>query len=122
MRIAKTLLTCLAIFCTAAQAQAQDRSHGANLFRGRCAPCHSVDASQPSLIGPNLASIANRPAGSQPNFRYSKALQRAKIIWSRDNLSRFLASPTKFLPGSLMPTSINNEKDRASIVAYLMAL
>jgi cytochrome c len=73
-------------------------------------------------MGPNLSSIANRPAGSQRKFQYSPAMQRAKIIWSQDNLSRFLASPTKFLPGSRMQTSISNEKDQANIVAYLMTL
>jgi cytochrome c len=110
------------IFCATTPVHAQvDR--GAGLFRERCAACHSVDVRQASPgIGPNLATIANRRAGSQARFQYSSALRGAKIVWSRDNLSRFLAGPAKFLPGSRMPTSIGNEKDRAYIVDYLMTL
>jgi cytochrome c len=122
MYFAKLLLGCSAIFCAVSQVQAQDQTRGASLFRGRCAACHSVDSRQTSRIGPSLASIANRRAGSQPVFQYSRALSSAKILWSKDNLSRFLASPAKFLPGSRMPISISNEQDRADIVAYMMTL
>ena len=92
--------------------------NGATLFKQRCSVCHSVKAGGPSALGPNLSGVSGRKAGSA-KFAYTPALKAAKINWTAENLDKYVAGPTKFVPGTRMVISVTDPAQRAAIVAYL---
>ena len=117
----KCVLGCLAavVTCLGAQADPQD---GALLFKRECAVCHSVVPGQ-TIMGPSLAGVIGRPAGSVEAFRYSPAMRSAGFTWTEDEISSFIESPRKRIPGTNMafPGERHPEK-RAAIVGYLKTL
>lgn len=99
----------------------------ADLARGEqlslaCQACHALDAARTSPLGPNLAGVFGRRAGSVPGFEYSPAFEGAAFVWSVDALDRWLADPTGFLPGTTMAfTGYRSANDRRDLIAYLLA-
>ncbi|MEO6092485.1 MAG: c-type cytochrome [Novosphingobium sp.] len=91
---------------------------GATVFRMRCQSCHSVAPGGASPVGPNLAGVVGRRAAAT-TFRYSDALTKSGLIWSRPNLDRFLSGPMQMVPGTRMVIKVNNPAERAAIIAYL---
>ena len=69
-----------------------DASHGRQLFGERCSGCHALDSNK---TGPMLGGVVGRKAGSASGYGYSPALNSAGLIWSADNLDRWLADPRK---------------------------
>lgn len=104
-----------------AHAQAAAANAGETLFRQRCQSCHSVAAGRPSSLGPNLAGVAGRGAATTP-FAYSPALKKSGIVWTKDNLDKYLAGPTKMVPGGKMFVSVPDAKQRAALADYLSGL
>ena len=103
-------------------AAADEQSEGELLFKRQCAVCHSVVPGQ-TLMGPSLAGIVGRDAGSAEKFRYSPALRKADFIWTVEEIDAFIESPRKRVQGTNMayPGERNPEK-RAAIIDYLTSL
>jgi cytochrome c len=102
---------------------AGDAAHGKALFQQRCGLCHQGapddgDGGQ----GPDLRGVVGRKAGTDPGFGYSPALKGAKLTWTPETLDQFLTAPGKMVPGTAMPVSTANPKDRADLIAYLATL
>ena len=95
---------------------APDAVNGAQLFGERCAVCHAIDTNK---TGPMLRGLVGRKAGSAPGYRYSLALTSADLVWSPDNLDRWLADPRKFIPDARMPVRVLEASARRDIIAYL---
>ncbi len=93
-----------------------DAAHGQELFGERCATCHALDGNK---TGPTLAGVAGRRAGSAAGYKYSPALRSADLIWSADNLDRWLADPRAFIPGVRMPVRVLDPSARRDIISYL---
>ncbi len=91
---------------------------GATLFRQRCASCHSVTPGKNTPLAPNLAGVVGRKAGAA-TFNYSAALKASNIVWNRANLDRYLAGPTRMVPGTRMVIAVPNPQQRAAILDYL---
>ena len=91
---------------------------GETIFKQRCAACHTVASGAPNRVGPNLAGVVGRKAGSA-TFNYSPALQKADWVWSKANLDRYLTAPTKMVPGTRMAAVLPNQDQRAAVIAYL---
>ncbi len=103
-----------------ALAQSNDVEHGMQVFK-QCAPCHAT--TNKTRVGPGLAGIVGRHAGSMPGFRYSHAMKNANIVWDGKTLDAYLASPQKVVPGNRMAFSgIPKADDRAALIAYLATL
>lgn len=99
---------------------AQDSEHGQSLFKA-CAACHATD--NINRVGPGLARVVGRKAGTVPGFRYSRAMKNSGIIWDKKTLSAYLESPQEVVPGNRMPfAGMENAQDRADLVAYLATL
>lgn len=97
-------------------------ANGQALYKAQCAMCHSTVAGKKG-VGPSLAGIANKKAGSLPGFAYSPAMKNSKLKWDKATLNRFLADPRKAVPGTKMIYA--RQKDagkRAALVAYLASL
>ena len=88
---------------------------GAHLY-GACMGCHSLDDND---VGPRHRGVVGRAAGAVPGYAYSAALKGSGIVWTPDNLDRWLSGPQKMVPGAKMYFSIAKPQDRADIIAYL---
>ena len=93
-----------------------DAERGKTLF-GRCATCHATTAQ--NKVGPGLAGVFGRLAGTAPNFHYSKAMVGYAKRWDDQTLDSYLAAPTKVVPGTAMLVAVPAASDRADIIAYL---
>ncbi len=98
---------------------AQTAQAGAALFAAQCSGCHAPDRTR---VGPALADVVGRRAGSVPGYPYSHALASADVTWTPATLGRWLANPQAFIPGALMPMRVSDETQRAALVAYLQTL
>lgn len=97
-------------------ALAADPSRGAELYERKCTGCHSLDANR---IGPAHRGVVGRKAGTAPDFAYSPALKKAGIVWTPDNLDKWLTGPSKFIKGSRMGFSVPDPQERQDIIAWL---
>ncbi len=95
---------------------APDAEHGRALFAKRCTACHALDSNK---VGPMLGGVIGRRAGSAAGYNYSAALKNAGLVWSADNLERWLADPRAFIAGVKMPIRVLDAPSRKDIIAYL---
>lgn len=109
------------IFVTAQPVMAQDTAAGATVFKQRCSVCHKSEAGAPAGIGPNLAGVAGRAAGSTA-FNYSPALKNSHLKWDKATLDRYLSGPSKLVPGTRMSVSVSDPVQRTALIAYLATL
>ena len=65
-----------------------------------CVVCHSVEKGGPLRVGPPLYGIVGAPKARFDWYGYSLALKTAGGTWTEADLDKFLASPSKFLPGT----------------------
>ncbi len=92
---------------------------GRQLFGTRRAVCHGLAQSK---VGPMLGNVFDRPAGRVQDFAYSPALRTAKLVWSADNLDKWLRSPQAFVPRARMPIHVADPFDRRDLISYLRSL
>ena len=81
-----------------------------------CMGCHSLDEND---VGPKHRGVVGRKAGSIPDYAYSPALRSSGILWTPQNLDRWLTGPQKLVLGAKMYFSLPKAKDRADVIAYL---
>lgn len=91
-------------------------SSGRVLFEERCSGCHSVSENS---FGPRLGDVYGRQAGNVAGFQYSRTLQQQRFVWSETSLDAWLTGTSRFLPGTRMNVSIDDQRSRADIIAYL---
>ena len=109
-------LALLAASTLAANA-AGDAKAGEAVFK-RCAVCHTNDKGGGDGPGPNLFGIVGRKAATRPGFAYSAPLQKAGIIWTEANLTKWTAGPARMVPGTKMAfAGITSKKQQADVVA-----
>jgi cytochrome c2 len=88
----------------------------------QCTACHST-APGKTIIGPSLAHVYGRKAGSLAGFQYSDAMKSSGLTWNAANLDAFLANPAGKVPGTLMGLAgIKDAAQRKAIVDYLKTL
>jgi len=98
-----------------------DIENGRRVFQ-KCQACHSLEPGK-TLIGPSLAKIVGRHAGTLEGFDYSDAMKKAGIVWDAATLDAYLADPQKVVPGNHMPfPGLKSETDRHDVVAFLAAI
>ena len=99
----------------------EDVGAGQEIYQAQCSPCHS---NQPGVngIGPSLAGVAGRKAGSLRGFHFTPALQGSGLTWTADNFIQFLADPSKLVPGTAMTVMVPAATGRANLFAYLATL
>lgn len=97
-----------------------DAAAGRLVFR-KCQACHSMEPGK-TILGPSLAGVMGRKAGSDPNYNYSPAMKQANIVWDAKTLDVYLSDPQKVVPGNKMPfPGLKTEHDRADVIAYFTA-
>ncbi|KAL9599791.1 MAG: hypothetical protein Q9219_003577 [cf. Caloplaca sp. 3 TL-2023] len=63
-----------------------DDKKGANLFKTRCAQCHTLAEGEGNKIGPNLHGLFGRKTGQVEGFTYTDANKAKGITWKEDTL------------------------------------
>ena len=96
-----------------------DPAAGHELFATVCSECHALDHAK---LGPPLAGVFGRAAGSVAGYPYSAALAHADLVWNETTLDRWLENPQALVPGALMPYQLPGALRRRDIIAYLKTL
>ncbi len=110
------------------QALAADAAHGSAIFKVTCGLCHmaSANAAKSDLamrIGPNLWGVVGRHSASLKYFNYSYAMRSSGIVWTNDQLRRYIAAPQKAVPNVRMSfQGLKNPRDAEDVLAYLSTL
>lgn len=93
-------------------------AQGERVFRNQCRGCHSLTPGT-HIAGPSLHGVVGRRAGEVADFEYSRALQKAQLVWTPEALDHFLADPDAFLPGTRMVFWGLPEDTRQPLIDYL---
>jgi cytochrome c len=113
-------LAFLAIAGLGAQA---DPAAGKVLFDQKCASCHTVSADmEHGLLGPNLVGVVGRTAGTIDKWDFSAALKDSKVVWTEDNLQKWLTDSTGFIGGAKMDLKVPARLEREDLIGYLKTL
>jgi cytochrome c len=89
----------------------------------QCQICHNLQKGQGPKVGPDLYDVVGRPRAAQPGFNYSAAMKAKGGTWTVDELNKFLAKPSAYIPGTLMTfAGLPRENQRADVIAYLNTL
>src|SRR6516164_7230606 len=98
-----------------------DVNAGQQIYQAQCSACHS---NQPGVngIGPSLAGLAGRKAGSLQGFHFPPALQGSGLAWDDDTFVKFLADPSKLVPGTTMTVTVPDATGRVNLFAYFATL
>ena len=103
----------MALFASASAAE------GAKVFK-KCAACHSIAEDGGNKIGPALWGVLGRPAGSIPDYKYSKAMAAHGKNWSFEEMNGFLIKPKDWIKGTKMSfAGLKNAKERAAVILYM---
>ena len=103
----------MALFASASAAE------GAKVFK-KCASCHSIAENGGNKIGPALWGVLGRPAGSIPDYKYSKAMAAHGKNWSFEEMNGFLIKPKDWIKGTKMSfAGLKNAKERAAVILYM---
>jgi len=123
-RIARGLAAAGLIVAVASLIHAQgDPAAGRGVFDQKCASCHSVAADLThGLLGPNLVGVVGRPAGMVPGWDFSPALKDSKVVWTEENLDKWLTDTTAFVPMAQMDLKVPSRIEREDVIAYLKSL
>ena len=93
-------------------------ANGEKIFK-KCKSCHNF---KKNGVGPNLAGIVGREAGSL-KFKYSRALKGMAdegLVWTEANLDKFLKKPRTFIKKTRMSFSgLKKDEDRKAVIEYL---
>ena len=94
---------------------------GEKAFKKYCGACHTVDEGK-NRVGPSLAGIIGRRAGTVPGFSYSSANKASGVEWTPEILKKYLENPRQFMPGTKMVfAGIKKGEERAEVIEYLRA-
>lgn len=97
-----------------------DPAHGKTVFI-KCQSCHSLEPGQ-NRIGPSLAGLVGREAGSVEGYNYSPANANSGITWTPEKLFQYLENPQRVIPGTKMAfPGLPEAQDRADVIAYIQS-
>ena len=125
----KALLVCgsvvagLALLAVSRVNAQADPAAGQVVFDQKCASCHSVTADMVhGLSGPNLVGVVGRTAGTVAGWDFSTALKDSKVVWTEENLNKWLTDSTAFVARADMDLKVPNRIEREDVISYLKSL
>ena len=92
---------------------------GRQLFDRRCRTCHGGTGPADSSIGPNLAGVLGKKAGTTAGGVHSRAPIDSGIVWDRESLRQFLSVPRRVIPDTIMPVGVADPAELERLLDYL---
>lgn len=77
-----------------------DVKKGERVFK-KCKACHSMVAGKKGL-GPSLAGVMGRTAGTMEGYKFSKAMAASDVVWTKETMAEYLKKPRAFIKGTKM--------------------
>jgi cytochrome c len=112
--IASALLVGLSV-----PAMAQDAAAGEKDF-AVCRACHQIGPGAKIGIGPVLSGIVGRKAGTYPGYAYSPANKDSGIVWTPEELDKYLTNPQEVVPHTKMIfPGLKDAQKRKDVIAFL---
>ncbi len=100
---------------------AGDADKGKKVF-AKCKGCHTLKPNK-HRVGPSLAGVIGRTAGTAPKYKYSKAMRAygaSGVVWNEKTLDVYLTKPRKVVKGTKMTfPGLKKPTQRADLIAYL---
>jgi cytochrome c len=112
----------LAALHASAFAADESTSPGRKIFESRCVSCHESSPPSTATLGPSLAGIVGKKAGSGSSGVHSRALAESGIVWNRASLRNYLSDPGRAVPGTIMPMRVENPRELEDLLNYLETL
>ncbi len=73
-------------------------------------------------LGPSLAGIVGRKAGTVSGFAYSESNKTSNVVWDDATLDKYLADPKGFMPGTkMLYAGMKSPDDRKALIEYMRA-
>lgn len=118
--VLRTAIVALLLLLGAAElACAQDAAAGEKDFLV-CRACHQIGPNAKIAVGPVLNGVVGRKAGSFPGYSYSESNKNSGIVWTPDELDKYLSSPQTVVPHTKMIfPGLKDEQKRKDVIAYL---
>jgi cytochrome c len=86
----------------------------------QCGACHALTPESGAKVGPSLAGVVGRKAGSAADYQYSEAMANSGITWTPEELDAFITAPSTKVPGTKMVfAGIGDAEKRKALIAYL---
>ena len=113
------LIASAIVVALACPAKAQDAAAGEKDF-AVCRACHQIGPNAKIAVGPVLNGVVGRKAGTYPGFAYSPANKDSGIVWTPEELDKYLANPQAVVPHTKMIyPGQKDEQKRKDLIAYL---
>jgi cytochrome c len=98
---------------------AQDAAAGEKAFLV-CRACHQIGPDAKIAVGPVLNGVVGRKAGTYADYNYSPANKDSGIVWTPEELDRYLESPQTVVPHTKMIfPGLKDAQKRKDVIAYL---
>lgn len=103
----------------ATSARAQDAAAGEKDFLV-CRACHQIGPDAKIAVGPVLNGVVGRKAGTYPGYAYSDANKNSGIVWTPEELDKYLTNPQAVVPHTKMIfPGLKDDQKRKDVIAYL---
>lgn len=85
-----------------------------------CRACHQIGPGAKNGVGPVLNGVVGRKAGTYPGFDYSSANKDSGIVWTPEELNKYLTNPQGVVPHTKMIfPGLKDEQKRKDVIAHL---
>jgi cytochrome c len=110
-----------AVFMAAPAFAGGDPATGEKVFKGHlCFSCHKFEAGK-NGVGPTLHGVFGNKAAQAPGFAYSDGLKASGIVWTPENLDKWVQGPQAMVKDAkmILPKPVTDPKDREDLIAYI---
>ena len=114
-----------AVLFAGSPAAAGDADKGKKVFK-KCKACHTITVGK-HKIGPSLAGVVGRKAGSAVGYKKYKGMKNADWTWDEAALMVYLESPKKFVKSkgrkkTSMAFRLKKKADRENVIEFLKTI